>query len=164
MPRMTKKRYAIAAGIGAVALTAGAAFAYWTSTGTGSSTATTGTSTAFTVSVTNTSPDSDSGTAGVQPAALTPGGPNNTYSYTVTNPSTGHQNLSNVAVVLSVDSAHATLCDASTNYAVTGLTSSPGDLAPGGTSSGVFTVSMNNLPSPQDDCQGATVTATVNAS
>jgi hypothetical protein len=85
--------------------------------------------------------------------------------FTVTNPVTaGHQILNLVTVAVAnangstwVPTGLFTGCSAA-DYAVTVSTPPTfGDLAPGGTSSGTATLSMNNLPSLQDFCKNAPV-------
>ncbi|MGQ0629725.1 MAG: hypothetical protein ACT4P1_01685 [Sporichthyaceae bacterium] len=139
-----------------VALGAGAAVAYWTSTGDGTGTGTTGSSTAFTVA-------SSAATGG----PLTPGGPTQTIAFTVTNPSTGHQNLSAVAVTVAGAGGAAWTavagCSAA-DYTVGTPSITYGDLGPGAVASGTVTLTMNNLPSSQDGCEGATVPLYIAAS
>ena len=154
MSRLTKKKYGVIAGITAVLLVIGGiAYAYWTSTGDGAGTATTGTDTAWQVDVTDTLPVT----------ALTPGGPSDDYSVTVTNNSAGDQNLNNLAVVLDSTSDEAN-CPVASNYSASAVTFTGGDLAAGGSTTGTFTISMVNLPSSQDLCKNVTVNFHVHAS
>jgi hypothetical protein len=154
------RKIAIVAGstVGALAI-GGVAFAYWTSTGDGSGSATTGTSSSFVVTT-------DAATGG----PLTPGGPSETVAFHVHNPSTGDQNLSAVAAtVKNADGTSWTLglgCSAA-DYTVSAPTFTDGglgDMAPGADVSGTVTITMNNLASNQDPCQGATVPLFVHAS
>jgi hypothetical protein len=84
---MNKKVAAIGLAAGLALGAAGAAFAYWTANGQGSGTASTGTTTPWAVVVTSDVSNS-----------LTPGGPTETIAYTVTNNSTGKQELNQVAI------------------------------------------------------------------
>jgi hypothetical protein len=129
---------------------AGAAFAYWAAQGTGAGTAATGKETAFTIS---TVADTTSG-------ALTPGGPTQTISFTITNPSTGAQKVSSVAASVASSDGKAwtavTGCSAA-DYTVGTPSITYGQIAPGGTLSGTVTIQMNNLTSNQDACKSASV-------
>lgn len=87
MFHFTKKRAVVLAVVGSLAVSAGA-YAYFTSTGTGSGSATVGTSSAFVIAA-----NAPSG------GPLTPGGTTEqTIAYSVTNPSSGRQNLAKVTV------------------------------------------------------------------
>ncbi|RFA07882.1 hypothetical protein B7R54_00625 [Subtercola boreus] len=131
----------------------GAAFAYWTSTGTGNGTTTTGTSVAFAVAQTTT--------AG---GPLTPGGPQETVSFTVTNPGTGNQRLNAVAVTIENTDATAfsvtvggnPACTAA-DYTIGTITVPTGDIAPGALVTGTVAITMNNLGTNQDSCKLAVV-------
>ncbi|HVE26318.1 MAG TPA: hypothetical protein VNC22_12980 [Sporichthya sp.] len=137
-----------------LALGGGSAFAYWSSGGSGTGAGSTGTSTAFTVT----------STAAVG-AALIPGVGTQTVGFTVTNPSTaGHQILN--AVTVAVANADGTTwvpiapyvgCS-SADYTVT-VTTPPAfaDMAPGASTTGTATLSMNNLATLQDFCKNAPV-------
>lgn len=150
MARMTKKKYAIVAGVSAVALTGGVAFAYWTSTGSGTGSATTGTSTAWDVQVDDVDLDN-----------LTPGGPTNTIGFSVQNDNSGVQNLANtVASVVDTSDPGCGPAD----FDVSATTITYGDVAPGATVNGTFTVQMVNTASNQDACKGVTVNLKVDAS
>ena len=84
---VTKKQL-IAGIVGAGLLaTTGVGYAYWSSTGQGSGTASVGTSTAWAVAQTT-----------LTGGPLTPGGPTETIGYTVTNNSTGNQQLGTVTI------------------------------------------------------------------
>ena len=77
----SKKRVAAIGVITAATMVGGGmAVAYWTSSGTDTDTATVGTSSLFAVKI-----------IPVTTAALSPGGPTNTYSVQVTNPGSGVQ-------------------------------------------------------------------------
>jgi hypothetical protein len=84
---MNKKVATIGLAAGLALGAAGAAFAYFTSTGQGTGSASTGTSTALVVA----------STADVS-NSLTPGGPSETIAYTVTNNSSGNQELNQVTI------------------------------------------------------------------
>jgi len=160
MFHFTKKRAVVIAVVGSLALGAGA-YAYFTSTGAGTGTASVGSTTAFDVSVSSNS----TGT-------LYPGAGSQTLDYVVTNPSSGHQNLSSaVASVASSGgdiisgTAPVTGCKASWFTAVASSTNPlPQDLAGAGTSSGTVLVTMQNASESQDSCQGKAPNITVNAS
>lgn len=153
----------MAVGIGAVAslVLAVGAYAYFTSTGSGTGTATVGSSTAFTVNV-----------APATGGPLYPGAGSQTLAYTVTNPSSGHQNLS--ATTSSVASSGGNITEG--GAAVAGCLSGwftaantapalPQNLAGGATSTGgSVTVTMQDSGTNQDPCQGHAPDITVNAS
>jgi hypothetical protein len=151
MPRITRKKYGvIAAATAILLLVGGIAFAYWTSTGTGSATGTTGTDTPFDIDVTNTTNNT-----------LTPGGPIDTYSYTITNVGSGHQKLEAQPTITITNDKSGSGCD-NAWYAVTPTAISLADLASGASATSTFDVQLTNLPTTnQDACKGATVTATV---
>jgi hypothetical protein len=144
MRKFSKKKYLVV-GAAAVIVAAGAgtALAYWTSTGSGTGTATTGTSTAFTVAIDSTDVHD-----------LTPGGPTDTVTFHVTNPSTGHQNFSSAvpSVVDTTDSG----CTAG-DFAITGPSVAYGDMDPNTTVTGTFGLQMKNSGANQDPCKGAVV-------
>jgi len=142
------KRISVAAAV-AIAVGSGVAYAYWTSSGTGSGSATTGTSTNFVVA-------SSAATGG----PLTPGGPSESVAFTVTNPSTGSQNLSSVVVTVAGPTGTAwtavTGCS-SLDYTVGTPAITYGQIAAAGVASGTVTISMNNLGTNQDGCKLALV-------
>jgi hypothetical protein len=133
-----------------VAVGGGAAFAYWTATGTGNTTTAAGTSSNFTIS------------SSVAGGALSPGGPTQTVTFTVTNPGTGVQKLSTVAATVAAT-------DGSAWTAVTGCTKDDFAVgtpsftvteipANGGTVTGTVTLQMiDRTGVNQDGCKGATV-------
>jgi hypothetical protein len=160
MRRISKKK--LVAGAAAAAIIAGGAgvaFAYWTSTGTGSGSATTGTSTTWDVAL---------GSVNAPNGPLTPGGPSETVHVTVTNNSSGHQQLNNLTVAVANSDGTAwtavTGCSAA-DYAPT-IPSVPAntDLGPGDTYETDITISMNDLASNQNGCKNATVPLYVSAS
>lgn len=145
-----KKSAALVVAAGLTVAGTGVAYAYWTSTGEGDGTATTGTSIPFVVAA-------QTATGG----PLTPGGATQLIPFTVTNPANaGVQTLSAVtASVLNADgSAFASGDCSADDYTVT-ITTPPayGAIQPGGVVDGSATVTMLNLDSNQDDCQGVTV-------
>lgn len=147
----TRKRR-IAALVTAVALVAasgGLAYAYWTSGGTGTGVATTGTSTAFTFTVSDP-------TGG----PLTPGDGAEDVAFTVNNPAAGSQELSNVVVTVANADGSAwtavTGCSAA-DYAVGTPTFTPGEIAGDDNTDGTVTITMNDLTTDQNACQGVTV-------
>jgi hypothetical protein len=134
----------------------GAAFAYWSSSGSGVGEATTGESTAFTV----TSEDATGG-------PLTPGGPSQSVTFTVTNPSTGAQTLNSVVVrVANADGSAWTAvagCSAA-DYAITTPVVAYGVIAGGADVDGTVSISMINATTNQDACQLADVPLHIAAS
>jgi hypothetical protein len=157
MRKFSKKQY-LAAGAAAVIVASGAgvAFAYWTDSGSGTGTATTGTSSPWSVVL---------GTATGGP--LAPGTGDEVVSFTVKNVGTGHQSLASTVASITGVTGNPDTCDPVTNYAVSATsldTGAYGDIAPNGTVTGHFTVSMNDLSSSQDGCKGATVNLKVAAS
>jgi len=149
MSKLSKRTKRISTAVAVVAIVgggAGAAYAYWTSTGTGAGAGTTGHSTAFTVAE-----------GAITGAALTPGGPSQTVAFTVTNPSTGNENLTGVAVTVANSDGSiwnaVTGCSAA-DYAIGAVTITPGEIAPGTGRTGSVLVTMNDLASNQNACQG----------
>jgi hypothetical protein len=157
MLHFTKKRALVVGVVASLALAAGA-YAYFTSTGTGSGSATVGTSTAWTIT--------NNGTTG---PALTPGGlTEQTMAYSVTNPSTGQQNLAKVTVSVANANGSAwdgpgscSAADFSVNGAAAGATyddlENAGNLAPGAVVNNTVTLKMVDTGANQDDCKAASV-------
>lgn len=156
MFHFTKKRAVVMAVIGSLALGAGA-YAYFTTTGSGTGTATSGEPTLFTIS-------SDAPTGGL----LTPGGPVDTVAYRVTNPSTGNQMLTKVAVsIAGSDGAvwkpagGCTAADFSVGGADAGAAyddlENAGNTPPSAIRNNTVTIQMVNAARDQNDCQGVTV-------
>jgi len=152
MPILRSRKSRIAASlvpvVVALGVGGGLAYGYWTGGGVGVGTASTGTSSNFTV----TSPPSPD-------PALTPGGVAQTVDFTVTNPGTGSQNLT--SVVISVANANGTAWSAvlgcsSADYAIGTPSIVYGQIAGGANLTGTVTVTMNNLATNQDACQGVT--------
>jgi hypothetical protein len=176
-----RKRFVAIGGAVALALgIAGGAYAYFDSTGSGTGSATVGSANNWTVAV-----QSPSGATSLYPDPTptggVPGANTEYFPVTITNPSGGgNQNLNSVSV--SVSTSNPTQCLASW-FSVDG-TSPTGtdsftpndDLAPSGTwspsvstlpspyNSGYVSVELIDDNSPQDGCQGASVTLTVSAS
>jgi hypothetical protein len=158
MARFTKKHY-LAAGVAAAVVAAGVgtAYAYWTDSGSGSGSATTGTSSHFAVSV---------GTPTGDP--LSPGGPTDHVTFTVTNNGSGNQKVSSAtALVAKSDGStwdSVSGCSAA-DYSITNLSLTPTDLASGGSVTGSFDIQMvDNLSASQDACKNATVPLYVSVS
>jgi hypothetical protein len=131
-----------------VAISGGVAFAYWTGTGTGVGTATTGTSSSFTV--TSTAPVG---------AALVPGGGSQTVTFTVLNSAAVSQTLSAVAVTVANANGSTWVATAGcsvADYAVGAPVFVAGAIAAGADVVGTVTITMNNLSTNQDACQGVT--------
>ena len=145
----SKTIIAVAAASALLLAGGGAALAYWTSTGTGTGTATTEESVDFTIDVSPTTTGS-----------LTPGGPGETVTFSVTNPATGSQRLSSVVVTVAegggLDWDDVAGCS-SADYTVGTPVITYGDIAAAGTVTGTVTITMNNLSTNQDPCQGADV-------
>ncbi len=144
-----KRRFtALVASLAVVAIGGGLAYAYWTGNGIGAGSATTGSSTNF--SVTSDSPVG---------AALSPGGASQTVAFTVSNPGSGSQALSNVVVtVANADGTAWTAragCSAA-DYTVGTPTVAYGDIPGAAGTDGTVTVTMNDLSTDQDACQGVT--------
>lgn len=157
--RFTKKKITAAvAAVTVIALGGGAAYAYWTSSGNGPTAGTTGTSTAFAVAGLGV-------TAGLP---LTPGGPSQTISFTVTNPSTGVQFLTAAVVTVANSNGSAWtaggLCTAA-DYTVGTVSMSGGfgEIAAGALKTGTVTLAMNNLPASQDACKTVAVPLYISA-
>ena len=153
MPRLTRKRAAIATGALILVVGSGVAYAYWTNSGTGSGSATTGTNVALTVN--QTSAVTAMG-PGVAPQAL---------SGTFTNPNSGPVFIK--TVVATITSTGAPGCTAA-DYTIAGTSvigaSAPGvgGLVPAG-GAGVgswsgLTIAFNETASNQDACKGAVLT------
>ncbi|MGO4255454.1 hypothetical protein [Marmoricola sp. RAF53] len=151
MARLTKKKYAVLAGVSAVALTAGAAFAYWTTTGEDTGTATTGTSTPWTVTITDTN------NANLAPTTAT-GLPVQTVSFSVKNDGSGVQSFSSaVPTVVSTDKAGC----AASNYATSNTSITTGSVNAGATVNGTFELRLVDDGADQNACKDAQVTVKV---
>jgi hypothetical protein len=169
MKRITrfKKRTWVLLGVVAViaAMASVGAYAYWTTTGSGTGTATVGTSTAVTI-------------AGTSVDAVTPGGQTAAVSFTVTNPGSGPQQITQVqlASVLAFSDAARTIpipvgvnnpaqCDTSqfsmapVNQNFNAPTGGPTPLPNGGT-----LVLANDLANNQDGCKNAYLTLNLTSS
>lgn len=131
-----------------LAIGGGAAFAYWSAIGTDDNAATAGSTAGFTV----VSATPSSGT-------LTPGGPVLEYTYTVTNPGTGVQNLTEVkATVAGTDGTPWTVTGCSaTDFTVVSPAITATQLGAGESFEGAVTVQMINKNENQDGCQGKTI-------
>jgi len=151
MARLTKKKYAVLAGVSAVALTAGAAFAYWTTTGEDTGTATTGTSTPWTVTITDTD------NANLAPTTAT-GNPVQTVSFSVKNDGSGVQSFS--SAVPTVESTDKAGC-AATNYATSNTLITTGSVNAGDTVNGTFELRLVDNGADQNACKDAEVTVKV---
>jgi hypothetical protein len=154
---MSKKGLVLLVTMVAVVATAVGAYAYFTSTGSGTGSATVGTDTPWQV-------DTDAATGG----PLTPGGPSETVGYTITNNSTGHQNLANVAIsVANADGSPwdgpgtCSAADFKVNGAAAGTayndTTLAGNFAPSADDSTSIDIQMIDTGVNQDDCRLATV-------
>lgn len=144
-----RKKRIIGTTVALAAIGGGAAFAYWTATGTGNATAAAGGSTNFTV------------TSSVAGAPLSPNGPAQTATFKVTNPGTGGQMLSTVAVtVAGTDGSAWTAvngCSAA-DFAVGSPNFTATEIPAGGEVTGTVTLQMIDRPGVnQDGCKGAAV-------
>lgn len=140
--------------IGVVALLslagAGAAFAYWTAQGTGVGEAQTGESVDFTI------------TAEAPVGTLAPGNAGQTVEFTVDNPGTSAQYLTDVTVTIAGPDGTPWVptgnCEPDDYTATMTVEPAAGNIAAGGTSEvGTVTVTLRNTAADQDDCQGQTV-------
>ncbi|MEV8082570.1 hypothetical protein [Pseudarthrobacter oxydans] len=143
-----RKKRIIGTTVALVAIGGGAAFAYWTATGTGSADTTAGESKNFTI------------TSKITGEPLSPGGPEQLVSFTVTNPGTGIQTASKVDVrVANSDGTTWTSekgCTAG-DFAVGTPNFTATSIEPSEAATGTVTLRMVNLNENQDRCQGATV-------
>jgi hypothetical protein len=181
----TKKLIVVAAIVAGLAV-AGVAYAYFTSKGQGTGSATTGTAPSFVVS-------STADVAGdLVPNTTIGTGTKDTIAYTVTNPSSGNERLTTVAISVG-GSTGASPNATETNWTATvgaypacnsasfsvggqavGDGATPGSgaytvspattLAPGGIYNGTFTLQMIDNGANQDSCAGATVPIFISAS
>jgi hypothetical protein len=142
-----KRRFtALVAAVALIGIGGGAAYAFWTGGGSGAGGATTGASGGFTV-------------AG-QPLAegaplLTPGGPAQTVTFTVTNDGTGGQYLNGVTAIIGLDAEgtwDAAGCSAA-DFTVATPVIVAGDLAGGAVRTGTVDVSMVDSDVDQVGCQ-----------
>lgn len=145
-----KKRATVVAMTAVLVLIGGLAFAYWTSSGEGTGEGTTGQGAEFTVAG-----GEATGTG------LTPGGPNQTVPFTVTNTGTGTQNLSSVTVIVADENgdpweSDPTGCTAA-DYTLGTPVITYGQIVGGGTLGGTVTLTMNNRAADQDACKGLDV-------
>jgi hypothetical protein len=132
-----------------VAIGGGAAFAYWTATGSHDTTTKAGTSTNFTIS------------SSVAGDPLSPNGPIQTATFTVTNPGTGVQKLTNVVVTVAGTNGSAWTevsgCSA-LDFAVGTPSFTATEIPANGTVTGTVSLQMVDRPGVnQDGCKGATV-------
>jgi hypothetical protein len=157
MKRISKRTAVLLAVVAAAVMAAVGAYAYWTTTGTGSGTATVGTDTPWQVD-----------TAAATGGPLTPGGPSQTVGYTVTNNSTGHQLLSNVAISVANSDGSAwdgpgtcSAADFEVNGAAAGTaydhTALAQNFAPGAAHASSITIQMIDTGVNQNDCRNAVV-------
>ncbi|MFC7503562.1 hypothetical protein ACOACQ_02190 [Nocardioides sp. CPCC 206347] len=145
-----KKKFAVAGGVGALVITAGAAFAYWTSNGSDDATAQVADENAWTVLIDDAS-IGDTGT-------LTPDGDIDNVTFTISNDEEGTKQITAVTATVATTAAGCSDAD----FAITNLTDLVGDdVAGGGSVSGSFDIQMIDTGSNQDGCKGATLTYTV---
>ena len=166
MKRFGKRTWVLLAAISAAVVAAVGGYAYWTTTGEGAGSASTGIASNW-----------DVDTTAVTGGPLTPGGGAGTYqslTYTVTNPSTGHQNLANVLVKVATSTGAAWSADACTandfqlsldGGSTWGLAGAPvndtqlaGNADPGEVRGPAdVTIRMVDSGANQDDCQDVSV-------
>lgn len=144
-----RKKRIIGTTVALVAIGGGAAFAYWSAAGTHDTTTAAGTATAFALSSTITGDP------------LSPNGPVKTATFTVTNPGTGVQKLSNVAVTVAGTNGAAwtavTGCSAA-DFAVGTPSFTVTEIKAGESVTGTVTLQMIDRPGVnQDGCKGAAV-------
>ncbi|MDQ6836498.1 MAG: SurA N-terminal domain-containing protein [Actinomycetota bacterium] len=157
----TKKRSIVALSIIAVLALAGGAYAYFTSSGSGTGAASVGTSSLFTVNP-----------AAATGGPLYPGSGSESISYTVTNPSSGAQNLSGTTAAIASSGGNITHngtpvagCLASWFTATNTPPTLPQNLAGGATSTaGSVAVTMSNAAVSQNACQNQSPDITISAS
>lgn len=145
MARLTKKKKLAAIGAtAAIALgSTGVAYAYFTSNGSGTGSATTGSATPFDVVVGQT-------TLGT----LTPNGPAEKVSFSITNGGSGTQYITTVDPSVTGTSADA--CGAG-NFTVSNLKIATGSINAGSTRNGSFELRLIDTGSNQNSCVGVTV-------
>jgi hypothetical protein len=131
----------------------GVAFAYWTAQGTGTGAATTGTVVAFAIT-------STTATGG----PLSPGGPAQAVAFTVTNPGTGVQQLSDINVRIAEngggvwnDKPGCSLADYTVAITVDPTDPAPVSINPGAAVTGTASIQMIDTGENQDACQSAEV-------
>jgi len=151
MKLFTKKRSAVLAVVGVLAI-AGAAFAYWTSSGSGTGSASAAGSTqALTVNQTTTL------------SAMYPGDSPQTIAGDFSNPNGGPIHVgtvtASIASVAKAVGAPTGTCDA-TDFTLSSAAMTVNADVPAGTHQGSFTgatIQFNNKNTNQDACKGATV-------
>ncbi len=151
-----RKRSAAVLAAGVIGLaTAGGAYAYWTGLGGGTGTATTKAGSATALVVT-----------GDVAGAMFPGDSAQTVTATVKNTGAERYQVSTVKAYVTTDKAGCDGSDYKLNGAVapTNATDAAaiavptGELAPGATTTGTFTMQFNNKATDQNACKGAAVT------
>jgi hypothetical protein len=159
-----RTKIAVGATLGAAVLGGGGmlAFAYFTSTGAGTGNATVGSASHWTVAA-----------AAPTGPALLPGFGTDTVTYTVTNPSSGHQGFNTTTAALTTD-ANGGVYDTvnhqyvdgclATWFTVVNTAPAAADVPGGNSVSGSLTISLNNVNSAQDACQGLNPQVTISAS
>ncbi|HWH93874.1 MAG TPA: hypothetical protein VNT03_08430 [Baekduia sp.] len=141
--RFTKKRALALAVVASLALAAGA-YAYFTTTGSGTGSATVGTSTAVVLH-------------GTAPTTLYPG-TSSVVTFTVDNPSSGHQIVRTIKLdSVETDAAHSTCV--MTDYTMDDVAANQ-DVAsgPGKAITATGTLTFNNTAASQDGCKNAPLT------
>jgi hypothetical protein len=144
-----RKKRIIGTTVALVAIGGGAAFAYWSATGTHDTSTAAGTATNFTV------------TSEITGDPLSPNGPVKTATFTVTNPGTGVQKLSNMAVTVAGTGGAAWTpaggCTAA-DFKVGTPSFTATEIKAGEYVTGTVTLQMIDRPGVnQDGCKGAAV-------
>ncbi len=145
--RITKKKAVVVVAVAAVAMAgAGGAYAYWTTGGTGDGSATAGDAVEFEIDQTNVVTDLFPGIA-------------QTVNFTVTNPATFNQYLTNVAVTVDAftKATDATKPDCTAADFLVGVPQVTAGQIDGdnGTKTGTVSLTLKNLNTNQDNCKNA---------
>ena len=161
MSHLKRKRVLI--GLSAVVslALAGAAIAYFTSTGSGTGSASVGNASNWTVSV-----------AAPSGGPLYPGAGSQSFAYTVTNASSGHQQLNGTSASIPAQAGSGDIltsgvaqagCKAAW-FTAANTSIAPTNLAGGGSASSSVTVTMQDSGTDQNACQGKSPDVKVDAS
>lgn len=144
-----RKKRIIGTTVALVAIGGGAAFAYWTAAGTHDTTATAGKSADFVV------------TSTIAGGPLSPGGPEQVATFTVTNPGSGVQELKSIKVSVADTNGTPWIAGKGCSYedfALSAPSFDPKEINPGQSVTGTVKLQMINRPTVnQDGCQNASV-------
>src|SRR4051812_8071211 len=146
---LTRRRVALAAGVVGSSALAVAAFAYFTSSGSGTGSAAVGTASPWQVDV-----------AAPTGGPVYPGSGSEDLAYTITNTSSGHQQLESISASVASSGGNVTHngtavagCSASWFTAVNHPPTLPSNVAGGGQRGGSVTVTMQDSGTNQDACK-----------